>query len=72
MTAISGRLTTYLVVATVTTPKFKPFICILIIVVTFESSQILKFLFEFKSISNSDLNLNSHSNSVVIQSKWST
>jgi hypothetical protein len=39
------------------TPKFKHFICILIIVVTFELSQILNSLFEFKSISNPDLNL---------------
>jgi hypothetical protein len=56
----------------VITSKFKHFICILITVVTFKSSQILKFLFGFKSISNSDRYLNFHSNSVVIQAKSST
>jgi hypothetical protein len=46
----------------VTSPKFKHSICTLIIVVTVESSQILKILFEFKWRLNSDwyLNFNSH------------
>jgi hypothetical protein len=55
----------------VTSLKFKYFICILIICVTFESSQILKFLFELKSLLNSNINFNFNSNSVLIQSKRS-
>jgi hypothetical protein len=58
-----------LVDLTITTLKLKHFIRILIIVVASEYSEILKFLFEFKSISNSDLNLKFNSNSIVIQSK---
>jgi hypothetical protein len=56
----------------VTFLKFKHLNFTLIIVVTFELNQILKFLFESKSNSKLSTYFNFHSNYVAIQSKWST
>jgi hypothetical protein len=53
----------------VTSLKFKRFICVLIVVVIFESNQIPMFYLNSIENSNSDLYLNFNSNSVVIELK---
>jgi hypothetical protein len=61
---VSYPLTTQGVV--VTSPKCKCFTCTLIVIITVESIQILKFFSNLIQIQNSEQYLNFNSNSVVI------